>query len=640
MAISVRVRHLPAAKYGGQRRHDLRLGPQPNYVDPERSPDNRTLVEPSSPAEMRRNTLQRRSRGRPRRSMRSDSAIATTAIITFGKGVQPLISGAAVELQDAAYRAVADAICRRYDVGLRGLVVHADEAAPHAHAIFDCRSGDGRAVSKQLRGAELQDLAAAAIRPHFPEVTRGVRRAIRKEAGEPKSKWVHRSVRRLHQDLPSEIAGLETKAGQIREETAGLDALRTAAEDALKAARDREAEMEARVRELEAKEASLEEGLTEREAKRLETYRKRRGERREELRKAEEDLADVQEQVKASEAARDAARKETEALMDRPLSDAGLLTGGLREKEREIENRAIREAARKGDAYERREKALKEEFATRTQDLETQADERAAELDRRESAIGEAAEELAGRTATAVQVIAEELVEPYPDPGDWRQSRRFDQDRWDRVGPKIGNEGGCWPARIWGKLRDLHTQVRAALDAAADRIAALTAERDAAVGKVAALSADLAAAGTARNAVERERDTAKAGLATALPPAEARELRGTSAHRLLIMGAMEGSPGMIDRAIKEGADPDRKSDFGHRGTALHLAVLWAKPAAIRRLLKAGADASVKDANGQTPADMARTMEGKVTGPAMRKLLREIIEVLDPPKPDDSPSLGM
>ena len=460
--IHTRVRHLPAGKYGGQRR----------------------------------------SLGRPRRSMRSDSAIATTAIVTFGRGVQPLISGATIKLQDSAYRAVADAICRRYDVGLRGLVADADEAAPHAHNIFDCRSGDGRAVSKQLRGGELQDLAAAAIRPHFPEVTCGVSRAIRKEAGEPKSKWVHRSVRRLNQDLPAEIAGLE--------------ALPTAAEDSLKAARDREAWMEGRVRKLEAKEASLGEGLTERETKRLETYRKRLGDSQEELWEAEvaasparEELSSVQEQLKTSEAARDAARKETEALTDRPLSDAGPLTGGHRGKEREIENRAIREAARKGAAHQRREQALEERFATRTQELEARADkreealdERAAELDRRESAIGKTAEDLVRRTATAVQAIAEELVAPYPVPGDWRRGPRFDQKRWNQLKPLIGNRGGSWPARIWGKLRGLHTQVRAAKNAA---------EKEHGTARDEAVSA------------KRERD------ARLTPEAEA-GLRGASAH--------------------------------------------------------------------------------------------------------------
>ena len=96
---------------------------------------------------------------------------------------------------------------------------------------------------------------------------------------------------------------------------------------------------------------------------------------------------------------------------------------------------------------------------------------------------------------------------------------------------------------------------------------------------------------------------------------------------------------MIDQAIREGVDLDRRLEYGRGMTALHTAVSCARPAAVRQLLKAGADASVKDANGQTLADMARTMEGKVTGPVRRKLLREIIVALDPPEPERDHSPG-
>ena len=713
-AISVRVKHLPPGKYSGQRQHDLRLGRQPNYVDPGRSPGNRILVEPLPVARMREITLHRRNQGPPQRAMRSDSAIATTAIITFGKGVQPLISGAAIEQQDAAYRAVAAAICIRYDVELRGLVVHADEAAPHAHAVFDCRSGDGRAVSKQLRGGELQDLAAAAIRPHFPEVTRGVRRAVRKEAGEPKSKWVNRSVRQLHQDLPAEIAAEEAALTTIkadcdiaREDLAGLrDQAKTAgtdlataqgeleavcqrldeaeqqeralavrlrnaeaaaeeaearipaAEEALAKAGARVIEMEARVRKLEDKLTEQQE-LTEKEAKRLATYQKRLADRQQEVKQAEETLAGLQARINTAEAeltrtraeqeklepvlkqtraSLAEARQEIAAFKARPVPDASLLTRGLRQKEADIEARAVERAAMAGVAYERRKQALEDEFTTRTQDLETGADkreaaldERAAGLDRRESAIGKTAEDLTERVTVAARAIAEELVVPCPDPGDWWQGDRFDQNRWNQVEPVIGKSGGSWPARIWGTLRDLHTQVRAALDAAAGRIAALTAERDAARKKLPALTADLTAARTAKTTAERERYTARADLATALPAAEAGELRGTSARRLLILGARSNSRKMIAQAIGEGADLDRK--FGNGGTALHHAVVCRHPVAVEQLLKAGADPAVQDANGQTPADLARTMEGKATSPAHRKRLNEIIEALDPPEPE-------
>ncbi|MDE0003945.1 MAG: hypothetical protein OXQ29_14740 [Rhodospirillaceae bacterium] len=122
-------------------------------------------------------------------------------------------------------------------------------------------------------------------------------------------------------------------------------------------------------------------------------------------------------------------------------------------------------------------------------------------------------------------------------------------------------------------------------------------------------------------------------------PEAAAGLRATSAHRLLILGASGGSPEMIDQAIGEGADPDRRLEHGRRMTALHAAVVWTKPVAVRQLLKVGADPDVRDAKGQTPADMARTIEGEAADPARRKLLSEIIEALDPPEPERDHSPG-
>ena len=168
-------------------------------------------------------------------------------------------------------------------------------------------------------------------------------------------------------------------------------------------------------------------------------------------------------------------------------------------------------------------------------------------------------------------------------------------------------------------------------DSLAGRIAALIAKRDAATGKIATLTSGLTAARTAKTAAERQRDTARAELATALPAAEAGELRGTSAHRLLILGARSNSRKVIAQAIGEGADLNRK--FGNGGTALYHAVVCRHPAAVEQLLKAAADPAVQDANGQTPADLARAMEGKATSPVHRKRLNEIIDALDPPEPE-------
>ena len=49
-AISVRVKHTHRSKYKNQRRHDLRVGLPPSYVQDERSELNRVLVDERQPS--------------------------------------------------------------------------------------------------------------------------------------------------------------------------------------------------------------------------------------------------------------------------------------------------------------------------------------------------------------------------------------------------------------------------------------------------------------------------------------------------------------------------------------------------------------------------------------------------------------
>lgn len=51
-AASTRLELLNASRVAGQRRHDMRIGRQPDYVDPTRNELNRVLLAPASPAEL------------------------------------------------------------------------------------------------------------------------------------------------------------------------------------------------------------------------------------------------------------------------------------------------------------------------------------------------------------------------------------------------------------------------------------------------------------------------------------------------------------------------------------------------------------------------------------------------------------
>ncbi len=51
-AISIHVKHAHRSRYKNQRRHDLRLGQQPSYVESDRSHLNRILIDLPMPADI------------------------------------------------------------------------------------------------------------------------------------------------------------------------------------------------------------------------------------------------------------------------------------------------------------------------------------------------------------------------------------------------------------------------------------------------------------------------------------------------------------------------------------------------------------------------------------------------------------
>jgi hypothetical protein len=264
-AISIRVAHVSRSRYDGQRRHDLRIGRAPDYVDQDRAHLNRVLIEPPRPAVMKARADELRALTGPTRKSRSNAAIATTGIITFGAAAQSVFQQLTPEQQNAAYLAVAERIAQACNTSVRGLVVHGDETAPHAHVVWDCRSTDGALMSKRMKGLELQDIAAEVIAEYAPGIVRGVRKSDRIARGEPAAAIYHRSVRQLHADLPVEVAAIRSKLEK----------------------------MQARVAKLEAREADL----TAQEQKRLATYRKREADMKRDFQNKERQLQERENQI-------------------------------------------------------------------------------------------------------------------------------------------------------------------------------------------------------------------------------------------------------------------------------------------------------------------------------------------------------
>ena len=243
----------------GQRRHDFRQGRQPAYVDLSRNHLNRILITPRPLPQIRDEIKSLRQARGAKRGLKSNAAIVTSGIITFGHDASDMFNDLPIQDQNAAFAALAHALATRLDTSLESLVVHLDETQIHAH--FEMRAYDnaGHPLSQTTKPSvmsDLQDVTAAVLQRYCAAIERGQKKMDRLSAGASYPDTLNRSVKKLHQDLPSEIDAKEQVLRDLNAQIFDLQASMV---------RDEE-----RIAKLEAREA-----LNQKETKRLETYRKR-----------------------------------------------------------------------------------------------------------------------------------------------------------------------------------------------------------------------------------------------------------------------------------------------------------------------------------------------------------------------------
>lgn len=325
-AISVRLKGRSMSNVNGQRRHDLRIGQQPDYVNDDMTKFNRVLIEPWTGTKLRAESKTRRDQKPRKRIMKSNAGIATCGIITFGNKAQKRFTRLSKKKQDEAFRAIADAIAEKLNTTLTGLVVHLDESAIHAHLQLVGYTLDGDPVSdrtKKRHTSEIQDLAAEIAQQFEPRIERGRRIKERIERGAKPHETIYRQVNILHRDLPLEIE-------ELRAEIARLEAVKS--------------KLERYISKIEAQEAR-----SDRKAKRLEIYEKRLDKHNSELadrevhvRKLESTLSDLKTRKRKAEwhakraekRARDA--EEIERLSWKAIEDAQKQEAFAKERTPEI----------------------------------------------------------------------------------------------------------------------------------------------------------------------------------------------------------------------------------------------------------------------------------------------------------------
>lgn len=264
MTVSLRVQARGVTATSGQRAHDLRIGRQPAYVDADRGHLSSVVVEPLTGPTLRR-MCEERAAQQPGRvqALRRDAGVSVVGVITLGREAQVVADRLTPAEQDALMLATAQAAAERLGVEVTGLVVHRDEAALHAHVQMPAYTAAGQRLTAVLTPAlcsELQDIAGAAWEPLG--ITRGKKKSQRIADGEPESRWVHRTVKQLHQDLPGELEALNSEQKRLKtviQKNARLaERAQAAAKGRTEAAKKAAKRLQAYTRRAEAAKADLE----------------------------------------------------------------------------------------------------------------------------------------------------------------------------------------------------------------------------------------------------------------------------------------------------------------------------------------------------------------------------------------------
>lgn len=290
-AAMLRVEIRDAQGYANQRRHDLRIGAQPAYVNPDPPEPNRVLIQPMTTQELKKLARERRAQRDTQRAMKSNAGVAVVGIIGFGIEAQKMFEALGPDDQERALRAAVERVAADLKTTATGLVLHLDESAGHAHFSLCGYDVTGQPLSTWMGRGVLRELQTALheeLQAFMPQLERGRSRKARAEAGAAPHELVNRSVDELHIDLPFEIA-------EKRKELAALEEkIRTNEVRAVKARTKAEAD--------DARAAKA--------LKNAETYERRAAEARGKVEGLEGQVRDLEGRLEAIQAAKTAAEEE------------------------------------------------------------------------------------------------------------------------------------------------------------------------------------------------------------------------------------------------------------------------------------------------------------------------------------------
>ena len=218
MQVSFRIKNIKGGEASGAVGHDLRKK-IPNYVDRSKTGQNAILDggPPDVPASIR--SQGERVKARTGKKIRKDANLFLSGILTFSRDARDRVNTAP---PDAQAREMARRFADENRVKLLYLVRHSDETTVHYHMMFENITDAGESAKNKLSPPVLsrwQDVAGQVF--SSVGIGRGTPKVERIAAGEPMSAVIHRSVKRLHEDLPKEISEKERLLSVLKTDIIG-----------------------------------------------------------------------------------------------------------------------------------------------------------------------------------------------------------------------------------------------------------------------------------------------------------------------------------------------------------------------------------------------------------------------------------
>ncbi len=217
-AACLRIKTCSPAQARYQRRHDTRVGKLPGYVDANSSHLNRCLVSPRPFTEITQEIDDLRVKAGCKRKRKTNAAIVMAGIIGFGRDAHADFCALSEKKQDAAIITLVKTLAQKLETLVESIDIHLDESAFHAHFSLRAYNHNGRPLTSTLNPSllsDLQTLTCDILSGFCPTIRRGHRKADRLMSGATTADVIHRSVRRLHSELPLEIAQAEATRDEI-----------------------------------------------------------------------------------------------------------------------------------------------------------------------------------------------------------------------------------------------------------------------------------------------------------------------------------------------------------------------------------------------------------------------------------------